>query len=67
MQANASAITTENKQIAQYKTSVHEEFIIKLASTLHTWINNEWLAPWLCHVRKAGSHVTLRIRVATAS
>ena len=66
MQANVSAITPENASRLRYRTSVHEESIMTLTKTplLFTdQIKIECLAPLLSHIRKAGSHVTLRIHI----
>jgi hypothetical protein len=53
--------STENASRSQYKTSVLEESSLKItknASILHSPDKVECLAPYVSHVRKAGSHVT---------
>ncbi len=66
VQTNTSAIAAENASRSRYKTSVHEESSIKLtknASIRPVLRKIECLATWLNHVRKAGSHVTLRTHI----
>ena len=66
VQTKVSAIAAENASKSLYKTSVHEESSIKLtknASICRSPKKIECLATWLSHVRKAGSHVTLRTHI----
>ena len=63
VQTNASAIAPENANRSRYKTSVHEESSIKLTKNASICRSPECLATWLSHVRKAGSHVTLRTHI----
>ena len=63
MQANVSAIATENASRSRYKPSAHEESGVKSQETplfFEVPRKIECLAPSLSHVRKAGSHVTLQ-------
>ena len=66
VQTNTSAIAAENTSRSRYRTSVHEESSIKL--TKNTSIRPvlrkiECSATWFSHVRKAGSHATLRTHI----
>ena len=62
----SSAKAAENASRSRYKTNVHEEPSIKLTkNALFVAVLRiiKCLATWLSHVRKAGSHVTLRTHI----
>ena len=64
---NESMISSKNVRRMRYRMSVQVESIIKItknASTFHSLEKIECLAPWLSHMCKTGSHVTLRRHVA---
>ena len=63
----ASDKSSENDRKTRYRTSVRVESNIKItknSSTFYSLKKIKCLAPWLGHVRKTGSHVTLRRVIA---